>query len=138
MTDKEKYTALLQKYWEAETSPEEEMELAQYSAQTNDPDFDEIRGVLGFLSIGREKAIRHSHTVRLFTLAAIASCAVAVVAIGVSHKGPESHPELCIRYSYGEKYVDNEPIMSSVQSTLATFFANGKQMEDDSANVPAQ
>ena len=40
MTDKEKYTALMQRYWEAETTPAEERALARYAARTDDPDFE--------------------------------------------------------------------------------------------------
>ena len=49
---------LMQRYYEAETTPEEERELTSYAASTDDPDFEGLRGVLGFLSIGRQKKAR--------------------------------------------------------------------------------
>lgn len=55
MNDKEKYLELMQRYYEAETTPEEERELTSYAASTDDPDFEGLRGVLGFLSVGRQK-----------------------------------------------------------------------------------
>ncbi len=132
MTDKEKYTALMQRYWEAETTPEEERELARYAAWVDDPGFEEIRGVLGYLSIGREKKARRSRTVRMYSFAAVAASIVAVVAIGLNIKTTEnSHQdELCVRYSYGEVSNNNEQIMSSVESSLADFFA-GNSLADN-------
>ena len=65
MTDKEKYTRLMQRYWEAETTPAEERELARYAARTDDPAFDQLRGVLGYLSVGRTTRVRKGRRVRL-------------------------------------------------------------------------
>lgn len=132
MTDKEKYTALMQRYWEAETTPEEERELARYAARVDDPDFEEIRGVLGFLSIGREKKTRRARTVRMYSFAAVAAGIVAIVAIGLNIKttGIGHQDELCVRYSYGEFSNNNEQIMSSVESSLAEFFA-GSSIADN-------
>ena len=132
MTDKEKYTALMQRYWEAETTPEEERELVQYAARVDDPDFEEIQGVLGYLSIGREKKARRARTVRMYSFAVVAASIVAVVAIGLNIKTTETghQDELCVRYSYGEFSNNNEQIMSSVESSLAEFFA-GSSIADN-------
>ena len=78
MTDKEKYTALMQRYWDAATTPEEERALALYAAGTADPDFEEIRGVLGYLSVGKEKKERKARATRLYAMAAVAAGIVAV------------------------------------------------------------
>ena len=42
MTNKEKYLNLMHRYWDAETTPEEERELAGYVARVDDQEFDEI------------------------------------------------------------------------------------------------
>ena len=123
MTDKEKYTSLMQRYWEAGTTPEEERDLAKYVAQVDDPDFEELRGVLGYLYIGRKMASRKARRALLFPLAAVAACIVAVVAIGL---GSHSH---CVRYTYGEKTVDDKLIMASVESSLADFFGESTPAE---------
>ena len=49
MNDKEKYLELMQRYFDAETSPDEEKELALYAASTDDPAFEVLRGVLGYI-----------------------------------------------------------------------------------------
>ena len=124
MTDKEKYTALMQRYWDAETTPEEERRLARYVARVDDPDFEELRGVLGYLSIGRGKKAR---TVRFLPWAAVAAGIAAVVAIGLALG--TRNGDICIRYAYGEKSQDDELIMASVESSLTDFFADGSSAE---------
>lgn len=131
MTDKEKYTALMQRYWDAETTPEEERELARYAARVNDPDFEEIRGVLGYLSIGREKKVRRAKTIRMYSFAAVAASIVAIVAIGLSLGKEAIVPakDLCVSYAYGMQMEDNGQIMASVESSLADFFAGDSPAE---------
>ena len=124
MTDKEKYKALMQRYWDAETTPEEERELALYAAGTDDPDFEEIRYVLGYLSIGKEKRTRKTRKVWMYSFAAVAASVVAVVAIGLNLGKQESVPssDECVRYAYGETSSDKEMIMATVDASLADFF----------------
>ena len=92
---------MVHRYWEAETSPEEEQDLARYVAGVDDPDFDEIRGVLGYLSFGRRKR-------------------------GLK---PYSIEDFCVSYVYGTQTFDNEVIMASVESSLADFFAGDTPAE---------
>lgn len=124
MTDKEKYTALMQRYWDAATTPEEERALALYAAGTDDPDFEEIRGVLGFLSMGKEKRTRKARATRLYAMAAIAAAIVAVAAVGLNLGRDASVPSAdhLARYAYGEYSSDQETIMASVDASLADFF----------------
>ncbi|MEE3375522.1 MAG: hypothetical protein VZR22_02330 [Candidatus Cryptobacteroides sp.] len=126
MTDKEKYTALMQRYWEAETTPEEERELALFAAGTDSPDFAEIRGVLGYLAIGREKKVRRARTVRMYSLAAIAASLVAVTVVGL-HRG--HHADQYSRHAYGEFTADPDVIMPAVDASLANFFGETSPAE---------
>ena len=120
MTEKEKYKALVQRYWDAETTPEEERELALYAAGTDDPDFLEIRGVLGYLSIGKQKKARKARATLTYSLAAVAAGVVVMVAIGLN-LGRRSSDEW-ERYTYGEFSSDKEVIMAAVDASLADFF----------------
>lgn len=131
MTDKEKYTMLTQRYWEAETTPEEERALARYAAQTDDPAFAEIRAVLGYLSVGRAKKARRGRKVRLYTLAAAAASVAVVVtfSLGLLTGRGQRTDDLCIRYAYGVQTNDSEAIMASVASSLADFFAGDTPAE---------
>ena len=126
MNDKEKYLELMQRYYEAETTPEEERELTSYAASTDDPDFEGLRGVLGFLSIGRQKKAKKVRSVRFFSIVAAASVAI-VTTIGITLSNQDHNS--CIRYTYGNKEDDETLIMESVESSLADFFAGKSPAE---------
>lgn len=126
MTDKEKYIALMQRYWDAETTPAEEKALALYAASTDDPDFEELRGVLGYLSIGHQKIAKKIRSVRFFSIVTAASIAI-VTAIGITLSNQRHNS--CIRYTYGNKDDDESLIMESVESSLADFFAGNTPAE---------
>ncbi len=120
MNDKEKYLELMQRYFDAETSPEEEKALALYVASTDDPAFEDLRGVLGYIGIGRQIKAKKARAVRFYSIVAAASVAI-VTAIGITLSN-QNHNS-CIRYTYGNKDVDETLIMESVESSLADFFA---------------
>ena len=84
MTDKEKYTALMQRYWEAETTPAEERRLARYAARTDDPAFEELRGVLGYLSLGRAQTSRRAPARWAYSWAAVAAAWSSFSPLGCS------------------------------------------------------
>jgi hypothetical protein len=68
----------------------------------------------------------------MYSFAVVAASIVAVVALGSNIKTTETghQDELCVRYSYGEFSNNNEQIMSSVESSLAEFFA-GSSIADN-------
>ena len=128
MNDKEKYLELMQRYFDAETSPDEEKALALYAASTDDPAFQELRGVLGYLSIGRQNKAKKVRTVRFFSMVAAASVAIAT-ALGITLSNQRQNS--CIRYTYGNKEDDETLIMESVESSLADFFAGNTPAESN-------
>ena len=111
---------LMQRFFDAETSPEEEKELALYAASTDDPAFEVLRGVLGYIGIGRQIKAKKARAVRFYSIVAAASVAV-VTAVGITLLTPNHNS--CIRYTYGNKDVDETLIMESVESSLADFFS---------------
>ena len=115
---------MMQRYWDAATTPEEERALALYAAGTADPDFEEIRGVLGYLSVGKEKKARKARATRLYAMAAVAAGIVAVAAVGLSLGRGAAIPsdDRLVRYAFGERSSDQETIMASVDESLADFF----------------
>lgn len=131
MTDKEKYMILMQRYWDAETTPEEENTLARYVARTDDPEFMELRGVLGYLSIGKEKTGRTAMTVRLFPILAVATgiASVIVISFSIRNSIARTDDEFYTCYSYGEKVTDDQEVMESIESSLADFFNEKSPVE---------
>ena len=62
MSNKEHYTQLAQRYFEAETTLAEEREIVAFLATNDDPDFDELRAVMGMsrrLAKPKRNAVSH-------------------------------------------------------------------------------
>lgn len=112
----------MQRYWNAETTPEEEYELAWYAAMTDDPDFETARGVLGYLSIGR--MIRKRTIVRRFRqrAAGIAAAVVAVVIGGTL---------LFARIITNDRF----DALTSMESTLTDIFSSGTDIESELTEI---
>lgn len=119
MDDKAKYLDLMQRYIEAETSPEEEKALIRYVASTDDSEFDSLRGLFGFLSVGKRRKVRRSRLLRQYVLVAAASIA-AVIGVGTAIFA--NGRDKCSFYAYGEEIKDNERIMANVDAFLTDFF----------------
>ncbi|MDT3356935.1 MAG: hypothetical protein LIR35_05035 [Bacteroidota bacterium] len=129
MNDKQKYLDMMQRYFDGETSPEEEKELAIHAASVNDPDFEELRGTLGYLSTGRELKRRKTVRVRLYSMAA--ACVAVILFIGLSggrNVGLGTR-DGCISYVYGKKIDNCSKIKSSVDESLADFFGEKTKIE---------
>lgn len=81
--DKQYLLDLTQKYFDGLTNDEEEKLLARMITRTDDPDFDEVKAVMGFLSEGRARSASRARTIRIrgfIAAAAVAAC-ISVVAI---------------------------------------------------------
>ena len=130
MNDKEKYLELMQRYFDAETFPEEEKELALYAASTDDPAFEALRGVLGYIGIGRQKKAKRVRAIRFHAITVAAGLAL-IAAIGLNISNHSTQDEECIRYAYGVKEEDNDRILTAVESSLADFFGNNNVVEQN-------
>lgn len=117
MNEKEKYLELMRRYFDAETSSREEKELAQYAASTDDPAFGQLRGVLGYLSIGRQERARR-RTVVIYRALAAAASVVVIAAIGLN----AAFQKDCIQIDHGTRVENDDVIMASVETSLADFF----------------
>ena len=82
MQNKEYWIKLSSKYFEAETTEQEEQELRQFAATCQDPDFDELRAVMSYLELARSYnngAIRR----KFFTRSLIAASLALVMGISL-------------------------------------------------------
>lgn len=115
---------LMRRYFDAETSPQEEKELALYAASTDDPAFGQLRGVLGYLSIGRQERARR-RTVVIYRALAAAASVVAIAAIGFTSVSQKE----CIQIDHGTRVENDDVIMASVETSLADFFGEATPAE---------
>jgi hypothetical protein len=82
MQNKEYWIKLSSKFFEAETTEQEEQELRQFAATCQDPDFNELRAVMSYLEVARSNnnvAIRR----KFFTHSLIAASLVLVMGISL-------------------------------------------------------
>lgn len=129
MRDKEYYLELMRRYFEAECSPAEERALARYAARSEDPAFDPLRGVLGYLSLGRKQVRRTPSRSRLLAVAVASVTIFAAIGVGVALRTAGKPEQACIRYAYGERIEDETLVMTSVEATLADFFGQASPAE---------
>ena len=115
---------LMRRYFDAETSHEEEKELALYAASTDDPAFVQLRGVLGYLSIGRQERARR-RTAVIYRAVAVAASVVIIAAIGLN----TAFQKECIQIDHGTRVENNDVIMASVETSLADFFGEATPAE---------
>jgi hypothetical protein len=115
---------LIDKYFEGETSPEEERALRGFLARTDDPAFNEARAVLGYFSAQRSRRAARSRAGRLTGLLA-AAAAIAIVAV-LGHALIPRTDDTCIIYAYGEKNTDTQSVLDDVHQTLSDLFGDNQ------------
>lgn len=120
MTEKTKYQELMRRYFEAETTPDEERDLAGYAAASDDPEFEVLRGVFGFVSIGRVGKARSASAGRSGRVGIYAAVSMAAVAAILFLRHPDSKS---VQYMFSEKTTDEVRIMQSVEASLSEFFS---------------
>lgn len=127
----EYWLELIERYFEAETTPEEERALRTFLAGTDDPVFDEAKAVMGYFSAQRgHRAAR----VRVRTLTAALAAAAAIALVAVLGHSQTSRTDDCVIYAYGEKTTDRQVVLDDMNQTLSELFA-GNQGPDVSAQL---
>ena len=116
---------IIEKYFEAETTPEEELALREFLAGTEDPAFDEAKAVLGYFSAQRSRRAARGRGRRLTALAAAAAGLALVAVLGHALIAPRAADD-CIIYAYGEKNTDTETVINDMNQTLADLFGDNQ------------
>ena len=131
--------ALVTRYFEAETTDEEESRLRRLlcSPEGQDPRFDEARAVLGFLAVGRQmyrqqpcptkQPARRRPLLRrpLAAAAAIVTICLAGTAIWTVQKtiDADRNAEVCVAYIGNRKITDKDIVMREMHNSLAAVNA---------------
>lgn len=126
MKDKAYWKALTGRYFEADTTRQEEVELKQFAATTNDPDFDELRAVMGYLAVGRkqhaasEVRTKPSTTRRIALYTRVAAAAIfLLIALPWGYRQWQYQQEnICVAYVNGERLTDDDEVMRLMKETL--------------------
>ena len=124
--DMEYWLAVSERYFDAQTTDEEEKELLHFLASNaaKDPAFNEIKAVMGYFYTGRsvvwkEKSLNRRTIDKAIQWASIAACAAAIAIIGTSigQYYTESE-EIYYAYIDGEEYTDEEFVMQNMLATM--------------------
>lgn len=113
-SDNDYWKALAERFFEADTSEEEERELRRFIASgLAGSEFNDVRAVMGLAAVGaRRYNRRRRRTVFLSTAAA--AVAMVITAVSLAADGGDS----CVAYINGTKHTDEAIVMAQMHSTM--------------------
>lgn len=123
---------LAEKYFDAQTSVEEERALKGYIAglPEEDTSMDDVKAVMGYFAAGRAlsrttdmQKRKSRHIYRYWTAAA---CFLAALFIGA--QAYYRHNNYCVAYMNGEKYTDREFVMQQMRSSMQDIGLNDNRL----------
>ncbi len=125
------------RYFEGTLSEAEELRLKAFlsSPEGQAPEYDEVRAVVGYYSVGRllfrKDNIAYSRKgVRFASLlaksAVAAACVGIFIALGVNLYNKEN---ICVSYVGGLKITDKEVVMNDVDDILADLLSGGTDVD---------
>lgn len=113
MTEEKRYwLALAERYFDCTASDDEEQRLATFVAASDDPDFNDVRAVMGYAATARR--LRHRRTAgRRRWMAA----AAGLLLVGMTTVYRLNMPN-CIAYVHGERVTDQWHVVQLMHSTV--------------------
>lgn len=146
--DKQYWLRLSERYFEAETTEEEERELRRFAAQTSDPDFRDLQAVMGFTAIARSsKGSKGSKGLKVQQQAPLKPlkplklnshymglAASVIVVLGLSLFFSLSNRQQdtgCVAWVNGEKITDPTEVMALMQNTMLEMNIEGSDPVED-------
>lgn len=118
--DKNYWLRLTERYFDALTTDGEEQQLRQFAAVTTDPDFDELRAVMGFsaMAASRRKPKQTAWPMQRWMRYAAAIALIVVVALALpSISSLRATEGECIAYVNGKAIHDEATILSMMTKT---------------------
>ena len=149
--DKQYWMRLSERYFEAETTEEEERELRRFAAQTSDPDFRELQAVMSFTTIARssksskslkglkvqqQAPLKPLKPLKLLKLNShyMGLAASIIVVLGLSLFFSLSNRQQdtgCEAWVNGEKITDPTAVMALMQNTMRDIDIEGTNPVED-------
>lgn len=128
------WKALVERYFEADTSKEEEAELRSFLTlpEATGKEFDEARAVLSFLAVGRELSEKKSATVSLRSHRRIWNIAASLLiglAIGCSWLVTHQRNNQCIAYIHGEKITNSEIVLQQMKLSFQEIQVDSEKLD---------
>lgn len=118
---KEEWEELVERYFEAQTTDDEEQRLRAFllTDEAAGREFDEVKAVMGFLSMGKSKHCskkRYQLPIygKRWAAAVVIFCVISSIAWQITYR----RENVCVAYIYGEKCTDSEVVMSQLKNSL--------------------
>ena len=111
--DKARWKELARRYFDCTATDAEERQLMRYVAGNDDPDFDDVRAVMGYAAWSRRRT-RKPAGVRLRWVAAVASVVIIAGAVAIYNR---QSPD-CVAYDRGRLITDKGHVMQMMHSTV--------------------
>lgn len=112
-SDNDYWKALAERFFEADTSEEEERELRRFIASgLAGSEFNDVRAVMGLAAVGARRY--HRRRRRTVFLSAAAVVAMVMTAVSLAADGGDS----CVAYINGTKHTDEAIVMAQMHSTM--------------------
>ena len=121
MQNKEYWIKLSNKYFEAETTEQEDQELRRFAATCQDPDFDELRAVMSYLEVGRSNnnlAIRRGFFKQSLIAASLALVMGISLFVAAQIDRGQDHKADYHAYVRGIEITDQEQVFNLMVRTL--------------------
>lgn len=113
-SDNDYWKALAERFFEADTSEEEERELRRFIASgLAGSEFNDVRAVMGLAAVGARRYHRRRRRT-VFLSAAAAVVAMVMTAVSLAADGGDS----CVAYINGTKHTDEAIVMAQMHSTM--------------------
>lgn len=122
--DKNNVQQLIDRYFEGRTSHKEEQKLKEFlcSPEAEDPGYDDIKAVLGFMETAR--AVHHTKRLvplkTISSLRRIAAAAAVLLLIGGSMSlwFVSRYNNTCVAYIHGQKISNPEVVMGQMRNSM--------------------
>ena len=133
-----KIDEIIDGYFEGTLSAEEEVQLKVFlaSPEGQSSEYDEVRAVMGYFSVG--KAINNTtrrtadHPALWRRVAAVAAGLALLISIGINIYKKEN---ICVSFVGGQKVTDKEVVMNDVDNILADLLADRVDMDEQLVNI---
>lgn len=116
-SDNDYWKALAERFFEADTSEEEERELRRFIASgLAGSEFNDVRAVMGLAAVGARRYNRRRR--RTVFLSAAAAAAVVMTAVMTAVSLATDGGDSCVAYINGTKHTDEAIVMAQMHSTM--------------------
>ena len=120
----DKWQALVERYFEGETTLDEEKALRAFLAENDDPEYDGVRAVMGYVIAAKDRPARSGKIARWIPAVAVAAAVSLLVWINVDK-------DQCVIYDGTDRISDNALVMAEVNNTLESFFGDNQRADVD-------